>query len=774
MSETLGQSVLAALRTAAQAFAPGDQVAPCAVLWPDPERLWEHVTPLLQEQMPELYRLGNYDAAKRTGPALWLRCIEGRVVDGAPPAGTTPVFYLPGIGREHLRAVEDCTPEIAALVELQYRGVMWMHINGREWTPYGYLVSTLGGMSLDLAKDQATLDALAGALPRLVAVPIQQLKGHRLDADYLNGLLAPDPNGLILRWLGDPAAFQKGRTEAEWLAFCQQTKSDFGLDPVKDGPLKAARLLADRSHNWAGVWKRFTEGPANHPGVVEWLNRAAPQQPTMFDSAEVWPTMNLLEERRLGQALETLVDQQQAEVIGRIAELESRHAARRDHPWQKIGLSPLATVLGPLARLAAACAISPGAPTPEKFAEYYAEEGWRVDASALATMAACGTQEEHGAVLQVLRSIYLPWLETTARHLQQLVTANGGATAKRSPAILPASGRVVLFADGLRMDVGRQLMTELAGSGVPGELDWEWSTIPSVTATAKPAASPVADRVAGGDGGAEFSTQMAATGQRWTQDRFLDLLRTQDWQCLGPDDTGDPSGFAWTESGALDKRGHNEGWKLARSVETEIRDLASRIGALLQAGWTEVIVVTDHGWLLLPGGLPKVELKAFLTEDRWGRCAALKPDVEPGVTTFKWHWNPSVAIACPPGVGCYRASTEYSHGGLSLQEMVTPRLRFATNRSPEGSARISEARWTGAKCRVLVDGGSGKERVDLRTSLSDPGTSLLSDKQSRETTADGKVTVFLEEEPGRKREAELVLIGENGQVIHSMTTTIGE
>ena len=25
-----------------------------------------------------------------------------------------------------------------ALVELQYRGVMWLHVNGKEWTPYAF------------------------------------------------------------------------------------------------------------------------------------------------------------------------------------------------------------------------------------------------------------------------------------------------------------------------------------------------------------------------------------------------------------------------------------------------------------------------------------------------------------------------------------------------------------------------------------------------------------------------------------------------------------
>jgi hypothetical protein len=73
-------------------------------------------------------------------------------------------LYLPGISREQLRAAEDCPQELAALVELQYRGAMWLHVNGKEWTPYGFLVSKHGGLDLDVAKDQATLDALAGAL----------------------------------------------------------------------------------------------------------------------------------------------------------------------------------------------------------------------------------------------------------------------------------------------------------------------------------------------------------------------------------------------------------------------------------------------------------------------------------------------------------------------------------------------------------------------------------------------------------------------------------
>lgn len=60
MSEPLAQRLVAALRTSAQAYAPGDQVAPCALLWPDPERAWESVVPALQPMLPELFVLGGY------------------------------------------------------------------------------------------------------------------------------------------------------------------------------------------------------------------------------------------------------------------------------------------------------------------------------------------------------------------------------------------------------------------------------------------------------------------------------------------------------------------------------------------------------------------------------------------------------------------------------------------------------------------------------------------------------------------------------------------
>lgn len=774
MSDTLGTRIAAALLTVAQAYAAGDQVPPCAVLWTDPDQLWEPIIPELRRIMPALYQLGAYASAEHTGPAFWLRCIEARLVAGAPAAGTLPVFYLPGISRDQLRSAENCPPALAALVELQYRGAMWMHVNGRDWTPYAFLISKHGGLELDVAKNQETLDAISRALPELLKKPLTQLHGRRLDAEFFNGLVAPDTIGLMLRWLANPNPQNQPPHQAEWIAFCQQCRLELSFDPAKDGQLQAAKLLAARGSAWNQVWQRFADAPANYSGIVDLLRRAAPVPVNMFESTEVWPTANEAAEARLKQELEELKPLAQHEVIRRVTELEAQHAIRRGHPWQKLGLSPMATALEPLAQLAGLCEAAAGGPTPESFAHSYAAAGWRVDAAALATMAACGSPEQHTAVLAIVRAVYLPWLESTARHLQQLLQTTSLPVAKRVPPIQPASGRIIVFADGLRMDVAQKLKNKLDEIGAQSTQDWEWSTVPSVTATAKYAASPIAAFCSGGDAGDEFSTRLSSTSQLLTKDRFSAALKELGWQVLGPDQTGDPTGSAWTECGSLDKRGHSEGWKLAHSIDNEIRDLTSRIEALLQAGWSEVRVITDHGWLLVPHGLPKIELKSFLTEARWGRCAALKTNSNASTLVFQWHWNPDVNIASPPGAGCFIAGMEYSHGGISLQEMVTPVLSVTAQHSRNNSPALLAEKWSHAQCRISVAGDCAGFRVDVRTSQSDPATSLLSDRQARELTPAGTVTVFLENDSDTGITANIVLLNASGQVIAALTTITGE
>jgi hypothetical protein len=118
---------------------------------------------------------------------------------------------------------------------------------------------------------------------------------------------------------------------------------------------------------------------------------------------------------------------------------------------------------------------------------------------------------------------------------------------------------------------------------------------------------------------------------------------------------------AWTEFASLDTYGHNEGAKLAWRVEEELAGLQQRILDLIQVGWTKIKVITDHGWLLLPGGLPKAELPRHLTASRWNRCAIPSAGAQHGYPMTSWFWDAAEAVVLAPGVSCFVAGMEYAH-----------------------------------------------------------------------------------------------------------------
>ena len=158
------------------AFNPDTQVAPACILWTDKDRQWEVIISSLQGAMPELFVLGEYDLEKRTGPAIWLKCVIANTLEDIDiPENLTPIIYLPGISRAELRAIELCPDHIKPLAELQYRGVLWSQYNGKDWTANSFLTSRASGLGLDVAKDKFTLKALLMALTEVLSSNIKRL-----------------------------------------------------------------------------------------------------------------------------------------------------------------------------------------------------------------------------------------------------------------------------------------------------------------------------------------------------------------------------------------------------------------------------------------------------------------------------------------------------------------------------------------------------------------------------------------------------------------------
>jgi hypothetical protein len=196
-----------------------------------------------------------------------------------------------------------------------------------------------------------------------------------------------------------------------------------------------------------------------------------------------------------------------------------------------------------------------------------------------------------------------------------------------------------------------------------------------------------------------------------------------------------------------------------------------RIVQLLEAGWESVKLVTDHGWLLLPGGLPAVPLPKYLTETRWSRCAAIKEGARVGVPRARWHWNRDLVFAHAPGVHCFGKGHEYAHGGVSIQECLIPDLTFHLARKAGlPTVAVKEIQWLGLRCRVAIGPAVSGLRADLRTKPNDAGSSV---SRPKSFDKEGRVGLLVENESLAGTVVSLVVLDGSGRVIAKRPTTIG-
>ena len=135
------------------------------------------------------------------------------------PRNGLPIIYLPGVSRDALRALEGVVPELAPLGALQHRCQWFSHPNGKDWTVRALLSNKEKGLGLEIAADTATAAALVSSLSQLARQPWSRFDAKHIDADFLNGLLSPDPVRSLLNWLDDPTAMRKELGDGAWSAF---------------------------------------------------------------------------------------------------------------------------------------------------------------------------------------------------------------------------------------------------------------------------------------------------------------------------------------------------------------------------------------------------------------------------------------------------------------------------------------------------------------------------------------------------------------------------
>lgn len=699
------------------------EVAPVCILWPDKARQWESAIPLLLERMPELYILGEYAPEKRQGPAIWLRT----VFCDTPSA--VPVLYLPGVSRSDLRATDNCPTELKPLAMFQFSGVFCTQENGKDWTINAFLVSRDGGLGLGERKvdaNEATKAAMQNALNRLLDVDESRLKKGHLGAEFFNNLmLSGDWRRDVLRWLSDPEGYRNAHDVATWNALVSVCRA-LDIDAKADnGVLQAAvKLAAHDTDDWRELWNRYVELWQDLPGIrgqIAKCKRPYVMFPRMCD-LEGWPQWNAEQEKTLCDALLKLEGVTSLQAREKILELECDHAPRREFIWAQMGESPLAKALKHLSFIASASPMT--GEDVDQIRNHYVECGWRVDDAALRAMAYVENIQAN-AVKMALRAVYLPWLEESATLLQARVDTNFDMNT-HVRGIAPEmyrDGDAVLFVDGLRFDLAKRLRDtiqhDIAGVEVTEVV--RWSALPSITSEGKPSV-------------------------------FRDDM---------------PGAVSF---GNVDHEGHALQWRLASRAENLISEIRGKIAEMLYHGAKRIHIVTDHGWLLMPGGLPKTDLPKTVTESRWSRCAEIREGLQTDIAQYASYQDETKFFALAPGISSFRNGDEYAHGGLTLQECVT--LQLWVTQSSQSSAPVvfEKIQWKYGVCKMTVSGGFANAVADILDKATNTSLQLGTPKPIKEN---GTTTVHVDDD-NEGKPAVLVIRDQNGVVLAQADTIIGE
>ena len=134
--------------------------------------------------------------------------------------------------------------------------------------------------------------------------------------------------------------------------------------------------------------------------------------------------------------------------------------------------------------------------------------------------------------------------------------------------------------------------------------------------------------------------------------------------------------------------------------------------------------------------------------------------------------NSAISIAMAPGACSFKAGQHYDHGGLSLQECLTPVIEVLSTQSPVTSsaiaATLSDLRWLGLTCKIQAQTTSESVLAVLRTHAADAGSEI----SKRKPLKDGKCSLMVDDQY-EHASAVLVLLDEQGNVLAKQATLVG-
>ncbi|MBK7341706.1 MAG: BREX-1 system phosphatase PglZ type B [Saprospiraceae bacterium] len=532
-------------------------VRPEVILWPDPDRQFEAVIPVLQQSLPELLVLGPHQSGKKQGPAIWMKCMIARSLPEAVwPETATPILYLPGMTKQDFKNIPVADPHIQPLMEYQYTGTLFTQKNGREWTVLAFMENEQDGMGLRVAQDNVTKDYLIHVLSMIFQDRDMPWPQTIVDANFLQGLLFPDAAGSILKWLckGDDylAELPEGKVEA-FMSICS---SRFGFEPDYRNRIDCRKLGSQRNE-WKQVW-HYANAPNKYPKLEPLLRLAKPDDlgTGMFAyPEESWPQVNEQKEDELRKALQSAAKLSINEAFKHLEALHVQHACRRKWVWCELGQSPLALALPYLLAMTDLAMATIPASSIDELTDYYTQKGYVADQSMRKALACVKSEKDKRVVIGLITSVYKPWLHNISTKFQSLVAID--ATIFTNQTAIEETEHFVLFVDAFRYELAKEFYDRLGDQGYKINLQVGWSAIPSLTPTAKANVSPIATIVSTTSDIKEFRPQLN-NGKDLNTANFRAALAENGFEHIPNSSAIDAQKKQWQEIGEIDTKGHAE------------------------------------------------------------------------------------------------------------------------------------------------------------------------------------------------------------------------
>jgi hypothetical protein len=771
MASSIYDKVLKALKQAEQ-HNSNIMVKPEVILWPDPEKQWSEVIPIMQEDFPHLISYGKYVPELRQGPSIWIKCMVARVLPEANwPDNVTPVIYLPGVSKNDLRNVEDAKLEFQPLLEYQYTGTTFVQENGKEWTILAFMENSVQGLGLKVAKDEATKNALKKALPRLFR-DNEIFEGKTIiDCDFLNNQLFPDIIHNILRWMCTGDSFLQEMPGGKRDVFINICKTQYDFTPDHKIIYSIAEKLGAQRNQWKYVWQMYANAPNKYPEIEELLRSAKPEdlgEGVFAFPEESWPQVNEQLENELRESLEKIARLSPDKAQIKLNELYGKHEKRSGWVWFELGYSPLVKALPLLISLTEITLKSFPSLSVNEIKEYYISEGYMADQCMRKAMACIKTEKDRTVLKSIIKLLYTPWLESITKKFQGLIQKDPSVFTSQIASSEDES--YVLFVDALRFELAKEFEERFKKSDYKITLISVWSAIPTVTPTAKPNVSPIISGVSVTSEFVEFRPQLN-NGKDLQMAAFKEAIESDEFNFVKNGDILNTEKKYWQEIGDIDKRGHEEQAGIVKRIDELFDYVQEIIDSVFEKGIRKLKIVTDHGWLLLPGGLPKTQLNEGLTETRWGRCALIKEGAKSDLLQLPWRWNPSVFVAYAPGISFFKANQEYAHGGISIQECLLPILTIEKSTDSGLAPKIMNVKWVNLKCAIETENAGKDFTLDIRTKFNDETTTIVISKNKGVDENKGSLMVS---DDAESQAATIVLLDNKGRIRDKKVTTVGE